>query len=217
MSTTTPRRRKAKGEGHTRREEILEVAKALILTEGLERATVRNIAARLGISATALYLYFPDRDAIMLELCDRAFSHLVVAFSDIAAAGGPALGRLERMMEAYIRFGLNHPNEYRLIFMVKQAVPVQVELDAPDAHVPPGALGVAAFVSLREAVMELVAERTFIGEDPTKLAQLIWMTGHGVVSLLITLPDFPWCDREDLIRAGMRMPLRGFVRQKILD
>lgn len=209
--STAPHRRKAKGEGHTRRAEILEAAKSLILSEGPERATIRNIAARLGISSTALYLYFPDRDAIMRELCDQAFNLLVASFEAIAAEERAPLDTLRGLMEAYVRFGLDHPTEYNLVFMLKQAMPDDaVHCTAPLSEVP-GTLGAQAFAAIRGVVTHLVENNVFIQDNPTKLAELIWMAGHGMVMLLITLPHFPWTEREELIRSGVEMPLKGLL------
>ena len=68
--------RKRRGEGHTRREEILHAAKELFLEQGYDATTIRRIADRVGISAPALYLYFKDKEALMLALCDQTFGHL---------------------------------------------------------------------------------------------------------------------------------------------
>ena len=53
--------RKRKGEGAQRRAEILETAKQLFVEEGYAATTIRRIAAKIGISSTALYVYFPDK------------------------------------------------------------------------------------------------------------------------------------------------------------
>ena len=69
--------RKRRGEGHTRREEILQAAKELFLQEGYDATTIRKIADRVGVSAPALYLYFADKEAILIALCDQTFGFLV--------------------------------------------------------------------------------------------------------------------------------------------
>ena len=73
FSTALPAGRKRRGEGHTRREEILQAAKELFLEQGYDATTIRRIADRVGISAPALYLYFKDKEAMMLALCDQTF------------------------------------------------------------------------------------------------------------------------------------------------
>jgi AcrR family transcriptional regulator len=52
-------------------------AKELFLRDGYEATTIRRIADVVGVSAPALYLYFKDKDAIMLALCDQTFARLI--------------------------------------------------------------------------------------------------------------------------------------------
>ena len=117
FSTVATGGRKRRGEGHTRREEILHAAKELFLEQGYDQITIRRIADRVGISAPALYLYFKDKEALMLALCDQTFGHLIEAISEIEKTVDDPLERVRRFGEAYARFGLTHPDEYRLIFM----------------------------------------------------------------------------------------------------
>ena len=158
-----------------------------------------------------MYLYFPDRDTIMRELCDQAFNLLVASFKAIAAEKRAPLDTLRGLMEAYVRFGLDHPTEYNLVFMLKQAMPDDaIHCTSPLSEVP-GTLGAQAFAAIRSVVTHLVENNVFIQDNPTKLAELIWMAGHGMVMLLITLPHFPWTEREELIRSGIDMPLKGLL------
>ena len=117
FSTVLPAGRKRRGEGHTRREEILQAAKELFLEQGYDSTTIRRIADRVGISAPALYLYFKDKEALMLALCDQTFGHLIEAIGEIERTVADPLERVRRFGEAYVRFGLSHPDEYRLVFL----------------------------------------------------------------------------------------------------
>ena len=69
-SATRRSARKAKGDGHLRRAEILEAAERIFVAEGYEGATIRKIADEVGVSSTALYMHFQDKSCILLEICD---------------------------------------------------------------------------------------------------------------------------------------------------
>ena len=56
--------RKAKGDGHLRRAEILRSAERIFVAEGYEGATIRKIADEVGVSSTCLYMHFRDKDEI---------------------------------------------------------------------------------------------------------------------------------------------------------
>src|SRR5215469_12056355 len=61
--------RKAKGDGYLRRAEILEAAERIFVADGYEGATIRKIADDVGVSSTALYMHFRDKDQILHEIC----------------------------------------------------------------------------------------------------------------------------------------------------
>src|SRR5260370_7322412 len=104
LSTAVVGTRKRRGEGHTRRDEILIAAKELFLREGYEATTIRRIADVVGVSAPALYLYFRDKDAIMLALCDQTFGSLIEVMEGMEQEPPTPLDRLRRYATAYIRF-----------------------------------------------------------------------------------------------------------------
>src|SRR3954464_15337187 len=76
-TTTRKTARKAKGDGHLRRAEILEAAERIFIAEGYEGATIRKIADEVGVSSTALYMHFQDKACILLEICQNTFQNLL--------------------------------------------------------------------------------------------------------------------------------------------
>ena len=58
--------------GYERREEILRAARELFLEHGVEGVSTRHIAARVGISQTALYVYFKSKEEMLDRLVDAA-------------------------------------------------------------------------------------------------------------------------------------------------
>ena len=113
-----PRRsaRKAKGDGHLRRAEILLAAERIFVAHGYEAATIRKIADEVGVSSTALYMHFRDKDQILLEICTGAMEELLAGNRQISAMPIDAVARVRLMLEAYVRFAMRHPNAYQLIF-----------------------------------------------------------------------------------------------------
>ena len=77
--------RKARGAGCERPAEILKAARELFLTQGVENVTTRQIAARVGISQTALYVYFSSKEEMLDSLAEEAWRGL----ADALAAADP--------------------------------------------------------------------------------------------------------------------------------
>jgi AcrR family transcriptional regulator len=72
---------------------------------------LREVARRAGVSHSAPYRHFPDRESLLAALAAEGFAMLGEAQRAAAAAGG-----LRAMGEAYVRFALGHPQRFRLMF-----------------------------------------------------------------------------------------------------
>ena len=215
MSATVPAGRKRRGEGHTRREEILQAAKELFLEQGYDSTTMRRIADRVGISAPAVYLYFKDKEALMLALCDQTFARLIEAVSDLERTVSDPLERVRRFGEAYARFGLDHPDEYRLIFLGANT-PEVIRRTGHRAPVTdpaqPGIGGALVFQRLVAFLVEVETSGVKLNYPPDTCAELCWMGVHGLVSALILKPEFPWSDRDLLIKGMLDIHIKGMLK-----
>ena len=119
MSATQslPHVRKRRGQGASRRGEILAAATHIFLQEGVAHATMRRIAAAVGVSTTALYVYFSDKDAILQAIAEATFAELLHALEASQKGDGSDLDRFRTGLRAYIEFGLARPDAYRLTFL----------------------------------------------------------------------------------------------------
>lgn len=189
------RERNRRGEGERLRTEIVAAAERLLATQPVEALSLRAVAREVGVSAPALYLHFADRRALVWAVLVHQFAALTAVVTSAAAqATDPAdpRGRLRAWCRAYCRFGLDHPGHYRALFESWSAV----ELDVPLGELP----GHELWQSLRSTV---VACDVPTG-DSEELATLIWAGLHGLVSLRINKPSFPWPPIEQLVDGHLR-------------
>lgn len=196
--------RKPKGEGHSRRAEILVAAERIFVEHGYEGATIRKIADEVGLSSTALYIHFPDKGAILQEICRTAFETLIAANRAILATTDAPEERLRRMLAAYVEFGFANPNAYRLIYLTR---PLEARDGAENAAQQ---LGAELFGSFAD-VVEQVASAGRLRVDAGVAAQVFWAGVHGIVSLIITKPYFAWADREALVRTMSEALFEGLL------
>ncbi|MBI3952160.1 MAG: WHG domain-containing protein [Acidobacteria bacterium] len=96
-------------------------------------------------------------------------------------------------MRAYVEFGLKHPNHYKVTFIAHPAY----HEDARFLHEE--GMGMKAFSYLRMIVEECVKQNKFRKVDGELTAQALWAAVHGVTSLLIVHPNFPWVSKDRLI------------------
>lgn len=102
------------------RQAILDAARELFVSEGVEATTMRAIAAKIGYTPTAIYHHFRDKDALIVELCMADFSALGQAMYSIGRIDDP-VERVKRMGLAYTHFALENPSQYRFMFMTSLA------------------------------------------------------------------------------------------------
>ncbi|MEO8114664.1 MAG: TetR/AcrR family transcriptional regulator [Phenylobacterium sp.] len=206
VATTTRRSaRKAKGDGHLRRAEILEAAERIFIAEGYEGATIRRIADEVGVSSTALYMHFQDKGCILLEICERTLTQLLQSNREIADKPLDPVVRVKMMLEAYMRWGLEHPNAYQLVYSAPHPVSA--------ALWPEGTLDLSTqcYEIFLGVVREIAASGRLRTGTAQSAGQALWMSCHGVVALLAARPNFGWADREELIQVTLDGLLNGLV------
>ena len=197
--------RKPKGEGHARRAEILEAAERIFVQCGYEGATIRKIADEVGVSSTALYMHFRDKSEILHEICEAAFQRLLAFNIDMRQRDLPPAEKVRRMMDAYVQFGFENPNAYRLVFLTRPQ-------EAEETQSVAQRLGREVYDQF-EACVEQLGSIGKLKTGVREAAQVLWAGGHGIVALLITKPYFDWAPAEVLSRTMLDALFEGLVRQ----
>ncbi len=190
------------------RAEILRAARGIVLGEGYRALTMRRIAEAIDYSAAAIYQYFENRDAIAASLMDQGFEELAASFEACAAIADPA-ARLEAVGRAYVAFGLDHPETYRLMFMEDPEMTASL-LERETGRQGPGERAYGALIG---PVAELAAAgRLQPGGEAQPIADALWSALHGMVALKLTCPQFPATPTDTLLDTMLRGFVRGFIR-----
>ena len=198
------RTRNARGQGARLTEEIVSGALAIIDREGTDEAvTLRAVAREIGIAAPSIYAHFPDHDAIVLAVVARVFDELTQTITEaVVAAGDDAAERFVSGCKAYVAFGLSRPSRYRVLFSEERlgrsdyCKPVALD---PDGR-PVLEFGAESFALLVEALAACVATGQSTSTDVVADSTAIWVAMHGMVSLQVALPGFPWPEPDRFVR-----------------
>jgi len=185
------------------REEILEAARELFLKEGVENVSMRAIAKKIEYSPTTIYLYFKDKWDLFHSLCEEAFAKLEKELEAIKTSEDDPVECLRQGTIAYVKFGLGHPNHYRVVFMTPHTG------DRDNAFQFSGSAGEKSFMYLVSHIQRGMEQGKFRQADPMLVAQTAWSMMHGLTSLLITVDRFPWADRSTLIQNLADTIVRG--------
>lgn len=182
---------------------LLDAAARLIRADGTDALTLRALAEAVGVSRTAPYRHFKDKADLLVAVAAEGFERLRATLHAVDAASTTGLDPFEAMGVAYIRFAVENPAHYRLMYgreaLARREVPtLQTAADA-----------------IYDELVALIAARQASGDlragTPESLAYVAWATVHGLASLLVDgqmeQPD----DIEALARLTTRTLLEGLA------
>lgn len=141
---------------------------------GLDGLSMREMAKAVGVSHTAAYRHFADKQALLDAMAEQGFEALRQASREAVAAAQGSPDRLLASGLAYVQFGRQHPRQLAHMFGA-----------AARATAPPGLRAVAAdlFNDLQTLVAEGQQDGSFRTGDPRALAHACWAMVHGLALL----------------------------------
>ncbi|MBI3246104.1 MAG: TetR/AcrR family transcriptional regulator [Deltaproteobacteria bacterium] len=172
----------------TLRNDILVVALRLIEEKGAAAVTLRDVASAVHYSVTAIYRHFANKEDLLLALKLQA-GELLAEELQKAGSEGTLLEQLHTMGRAYVRFGLENPAYYRLIFQDTEAGVTPSEEQMQRLR--------RGWVLMRDTLKAWLEESQLQGVDVDQEAHVLWAMVHGVTSLALA-GRFPFTEREKI-------------------
>ena len=167
------------------RAELVAAAHAIVKDDGYESLPIRKLAERAGLATMSVYSYFADKQAILTALAEDTFE--VLARRIEGKLPDDPIEGLRIGLREYVAFGLENPNEYRIIFMTEHVHDHEGEkFEELEASNP-------AFQGLLKSVRAGLETGKLKG-DPRAIATLLWTVAHGAISLILTFPLYPFGD-----------------------
>src|SRR5918993_1095618 len=156
---------------------LLQEALQTIQTKGVEQLTLRAVGEQLGVSRTALYRHFSDKQALLAAVGREGFRMLRIGLTAAWEEHGRGRPGFEAMGVAYVQFAVAHPAHYRVMFGRF------IESCSKDAGFVEEAG--AAFQVLVDSLVEQQQAGIVRQDDPLTLARFIWSVVHGIAMLVI--------------------------------
>ena len=150
------------------REDLVDAALAATDRDGAV-PSLRAVATLAGVSHNAPYRHFDNHADLLGHVAARCFSGLSKAIKAATDAHDEPIGRARAGLTAYIRYGLQHPARYQLMFG---------DTSPLASHEAVKGAGAQAFESL------VSAARGFGADDPYPIASRVFVMLHGAVDLL---------------------------------
>ena len=167
-SPKQPDRRETYHHGDLRRV-LLDAAREEIASHGAQSLSLASLARRAGVAQSAPYRHFADREELLAAVATEGFEAFTRALLEAVAAGDDA-GAFERMAAAYLRFGEENVELYRLMFA---------------SGLVPGAEAGSALQEAASASFEPLLDRVAATEPQQSrtFAYAKWAQLHGLVML----------------------------------
>ncbi len=159
------------------REALVNASVEMVRAHGIEGLSLRKLADVVGVSRTAPYHHFKDKEALLAAVAQHGFADLgalltkVVNDTDI-----PLMTRLEGAVSGYLTYAITYPTQYDLMFgqaLWRSDQHAEFQRYAKDCF--------RQYVTL----FELFEQQGILpaGENPLRLSQLMWSLLHGLAKL----------------------------------
>ncbi len=166
---------------------LLQEAGRLLMEQGIEGLSLRKLAERAGVSRTAPYHHFKDKNALLCALATQGFESLDELIRR-QFKGATLREQMTALVREYLSFAVDQPERYELMFgrtLWKAGAPTP-ELKS---------VAYRSFRHYTERLARMLDGRLPKAGDPLRIAQASWATVHGLCRLLI---DGIYVNQQDM-------------------
>jgi AcrR family transcriptional regulator len=191
---------------------LLDAGLELLREKGANNFSLRELSRRAGVSHTAPYRHFSDRNDLLAALAENGFRSLSRSMRESLVGTEDSGERLFLIARAYIRFGLDNLDLYRLLFSAHISQEIYL------THPPLQEAASELFGVLLEEIARAQERGGLRPGPPMELGVICWSMVHGLASLLIEgqlvsyegweLPNTV-TDPEKLIRGAFAILMTG--------
>jgi AcrR family transcriptional regulator len=190
------------------RAQILDAARELFSTEGVDKVSMRRIAERIEYSPKTLYLYFKDKREILYHLCEESFRKLDQQTMVLEQSEDDPEDLIRRGLRLYVEFGLANPHDYRIAFLSDtRDYPYRTH-----EELPPDSVSLSMHRRFGALLRKGVERGLFREMDPILTTHVLWAGVHGLTVALIFDPEFHWVDKARFIDETIEALIRSLKK-----
>ncbi|MGE0188191.1 MAG: TetR/AcrR family transcriptional regulator [Steroidobacteraceae bacterium] len=195
-----------------RREEILDAAAVVAVTHGMAAFTMEQVAQQARLSRALLYVYFTDKQDLLLGLADRAHAMLQQRFAVISKRKQLGIKKIQGMGRAYVSFAEDSPVYFEALacFAAHSA-----EAAEPEGNVlrcmQGGDLVHGELIQALEAGVQDGSIRADLG-NPALVSVTLWGFMHGIIQIIATkgaMLEFKGVKSKQLVDQALLMCTRS--------
>jgi len=196
-----PRNPQTEQEWEETRARIFAAACELFDEGGIAGLSMRAVAARAGMSAAAIYRYFPAKGDLVAALWTEGIGELESRLRRIVENEPDPVAALRALAEAYADFAASDPVRFRLLFLRGDEAGIDSSYE----------FDFTSYDIARDCAARAIAQGRFKVTDADLATQTLWAAIHGVISLRLTCLEFPFRDPKDLIATAITTVMKGLL------
>ena len=187
---------------------LLQAAVELIREGGVEKLSLRGLARKVGVSQTAPYRHFQDKNHLLVEIARQTFEEMTSATLALIDPQRNATENVYRCGKAYLHYAIDNPERYKLVF----GPSIEHRESYPDLI----DAGMRSFGVLKSLVEQGIQQGVFLDHCPQLLANGCWSSMHGFASLTIdgfyARQELP-TSFDKLLDGHVHLSVRGLLRE----
>lgn len=189
------------------RDDILVESRDMLIKQGFGKVSMRKIAKKVNVSATSIYLHFKNKDDLLLALVQSSIEKLSEALQNQMEKKDNPVDRLEIMADNFLKFAIENPQEYEIIYMVRhEEMPKYPKEKFEQIR--------KIYEMLAEIIEEGQHKKLFQVEDPLMSAYTLWAQLHGVASVVISKRLDTRIPSGEFMNQAKNHIIQGFITQK---
>ena len=163
------------------KETILEVSEKYFIEGGIDAVNIRKIADEIGYSATNIYKYFENKDAIIHQLISRRMAEILRTIEDVDTTGLSTIETLKKRFKAHFHAVLKYGEHYKTVMLSNE----RLILERTAMLDPNNYTRLPAQNKLIETIKEGIHNQEIKETNPIITAQLIWAGLFGILIRII--------------------------------
>jgi AcrR family transcriptional regulator len=180
---------------------LISTARKLVKKYGVEHISLRQVSHEIGVSPSAAYHYYPDRDSLLAALGFSLFEELAdyqeIQLSKITGTSAKAVkNRFRTLGRTYFEWAMHEPNLFNLMFSGLCLVDPKNKKTREDSR---------AYTYLTKGLDELLAAGVLDKKMRPYGELLAWTAVHGATSLIVSGHLEP--ENYELVLNGLELSL----------
>jgi AcrR family transcriptional regulator len=189
---------------------IIQVAEETLVQEGFEKLSLRKIAKAIEYSPTTIYLYFKDKADLVNHIVERGLQDFMQRMAALPeAVTSDPIVHLKEGMKTYVRFGLENPAMYQVIFASNLR-----ESNEHGRFMTAGISNEQGFAMLAQGIKNCVAQGSLPDLDVDLTVRAFWAAQHGLVMSLIAQGELSVAERDAIIDHLLDTIIKGIQINK---